>query len=193
MAALDTVMGIVGGTLFFIIAWYIVFDVIGRNYTGLYSRATDEISGYALAMGTTWAMALTLRKKAHVTIDVLVGRLPTRVQDVLNLVALTVMLLFAAVLTWFIWNLAISSLKMHATKPGMLGTPLFIPQGLMAIGFSILVLETLVLLATGLVEQLLGPPAGAFPSAPGGTVTETSHTGSSGTGPSGTGSSREKG
>jgi TRAP-type C4-dicarboxylate transport system permease small subunit len=180
MEALDTVMGIVGGALFFIIAWYIVFDVLGRNYTGLYSRATDEISGYALAMGTTWAMAFALRKKGHVTIDVLTGRLPTRVQDVLNLIALAVMLLFAAVLARFTWLLAIGSFKIHATSTGMIGTPLFLPQAMMAIGFSILGLEAVVLLATGLVEQLLRIAAPAAASDPG-AATEVSHTGSFGT------------
>lgn len=156
MAALDTAMGIVGGALFFVVAWYIVFDVIGRNYTGLYSRATDEISGYALAMGTTWAMGFTLRRKGHVTIDVLTARLPGRVQGALALVALAVMLVFAAVLARFTWALAVGSFRMNTTSTGMLGTPLFLPQSLMAIGFSVLALEALALLASGVVEQVGG-------------------------------------
>src|SRR5262245_53810381 len=77
MGAVVLGMGIISGALFFVAAIYIVIDVRGRNFGGFYSGATDEISGYALAMGTSWAMAYTLRKQSHIIVDFLVLKLST--------------------------------------------------------------------------------------------------------------------
>lgn len=162
MTVLDSAMGIAGGGLFFVIAWYIVFDVIGRNYTGFYSGATEDVSGYALAVGSTWAMAFTLRRKAHVTIDVLTARLPMRVQRLLELLAFAVMLLFATLLAHFAWKLAISSWADDVHSVGIVATPLVVPQGLMATGFTVLALEVLLLLIVGVVR--LGDDATAGPA-----------------------------
>jgi TRAP-type C4-dicarboxylate transport system permease small subunit len=149
MAAVDTVMGLIGGSLFFVAAWYIVIDVLGRNYTGFYSGGTDEISGYALAIGTTWAMAFALRRKGHVAIDIVTAHLPERVRPVLELVALAVMLLFAGLLARFAWGLAIGSAMLGERSVGIIATPLAIPQTVMAIGFTALAVEALVLGVVG--------------------------------------------
>lgn len=157
IAAVDTVMGLIGGSLFFIAAWYIVVDVLGRNYTGFYSGGTDEISGYALAIGTTWAMAFALRRKGHVAIDIITAHLPDRVRAVLELVALAVMLLFAGVLARFAWSLAIGSAMLGERSVGIIATPLAIPQTFMAIGFTMLAVEALLL---GVVGALRLPDPG---------------------------------
>jgi TRAP-type C4-dicarboxylate transport system permease small subunit len=147
MAALDGAMGLAAGGLFFVVAWYIVLDVIGRNYAGFYSGATDEISGYALAVGTSWAMAFTLRRKGHVVIDVMTTRLSPRLQRWLEMLALATMLGFAAILAFFAWRLAWGSGVMDARSVGIIATPLVVPQALMATGFTVFALEALVLLA----------------------------------------------
>ena len=146
MAALDAAMGLAAGALFFVVACYIVIDVIGRNYAGFYSGATDEISGYALAVGTAWAMAFTLRRKGHVVIDVMTARLSRRMQRLLEMLALATMLGFAAILAFFAWRLAWGSGMMGARSVGIIATPLVVPQALMAMGFTVFALEALVLL-----------------------------------------------
>jgi TRAP-type C4-dicarboxylate transport system permease small subunit len=71
------------------------------------------------------------------------------------------MLLFAALLAWFTWQLAIVSFEMNDRATGIVDTPLFIPQCLMALGFTVFALEALVLLGGGVVERVLGPFDGA--------------------------------
>lgn len=168
LTALDTAMGLAGGGLFFIVAWYIVSDVIGRNYTGFYSGGTDELSGYALAIGTAWAMAFTLRRKGHVAIDVVTAHLSAQTRAVLDLVALLVMLLFAGLLAWFAWDLALGSWAHSEHSVGIVATPLALPQFLMAVGFTVFTLEALVLFAVGCVRLTPGatlPPADVAQSA----------------------------
>ena len=156
MATLDVFMGLVGGSLFFLAAWYIVIDVVGRNYTGFYSGGTDEISGYALAIGTTWAMGFALRRKGHVAIDVVTAHLPDRIRVLLYLISLAIMALFAGVLARFAWALAIGSAKLGERSVGIIATPLAIPQSLTAVGFTVLALEALVMLAVGGIRWTTG-------------------------------------
>jgi TRAP-type C4-dicarboxylate transport system permease small subunit len=156
VAGLDLAMGLTGGALFFVCAWYIVFDVIGRNYGGPYSGATDEISGYALAVGTTWGMAFTLRRKGHVVIDVVTSRLAARWQGLLEALALAVMMLFASLLAFYSWRMAAGSWAVGARSVGIIATPLAWPQSLMAIGFTVLALEALVLLVGALAALAAG-------------------------------------
>jgi len=160
VSALGWAMGLAGGALFFVTAGYIVFDVIGRNYTGFYSGATDELSGYALAIGTSWAMAFTLRRKGHVAIDIVTTHLPQRIRALLELVALVVMTVFAALLARFAWDLAWGSWTTGERSVGIIATPLALPRALMAIGFTVFTLESLALLLRGIAEFAAGHSSG---------------------------------
>mgnify|MGYP001619958822 FL=1 len=147
-------MAYLSGALFLLTSFYITADVIGRKFFHISSAVTDEIGGYALAMGGMWALAYTLRTGGHVRIDVLLPHLPLRVQGILNYAALVVMTLFASMVAFYSWRLAIDSFTGSAKAMSFIQTPLFIPQGLMAVGFSMLTLEAIAILVVGLAESL---------------------------------------
>ncbi|MBI4587347.1 MAG: TRAP transporter small permease [Candidatus Rokubacteria bacterium] len=151
---LVTGMAYVTGALFLLISFYITADVTGRKFFHLSSGATDEIGGYALGLGGMWALAYTLKTGGHVRIDVLLPHLPLRAQSVLHYVALALMALFASVVAVYAWRLALDSFWGDARAMSFMQTPLFVPQGLMATGFSALGLEAIVLLGTGLAESV---------------------------------------
>lgn len=151
---LATGMAYLSGALFLLTSFYITADVIGRKFFHISSAVTDEIGGYALAMGGMWALAYTLRTGGHVRIDVLLPHLPLRVQGILNYAALVVMTLFASMVALYSWRLAIDSFTGSAKAMSFIQTPLFIPQGLMAVGFSMLTLEAIAILVVGLAESL---------------------------------------
>ncbi len=151
---LATGMAYLSGALFLLTSFYITADVIGRKFFHISSAVTDEIGGYALAMGGMWALAYTLRTGGHVRIDVLLPHLPLRVQGILNYAALVVMTLFASMVAFYSWRLAIDSFTGSARAMSFIQTPLFIPQGLMAVGFSMLTLEAIAILVVGLAESL---------------------------------------
>ena len=149
-----TGMAYLSGALFLLTSFYITADVIGRKFFHISSAVTDEIGGYALALGGMWALAYTLRTGGHVRIDILLPHLPLRLRSLLDYGALIAMGFFASMVALYAWRLAIDSFSGNAKAMSFIQTPLFIPQGLMAVGFSMLTLETIVILVVGLVESL---------------------------------------
>jgi TRAP-type C4-dicarboxylate transport system permease small subunit len=157
LAAVDAVawwMALVSGLIILLASFYITLDVLGRKFVGLSSAVTDEMGGYALAFGGMGALAYTLRTGGHVRIDVLLPRLPRRLRLTLSYTAMAIMAFFAGIVALYAWWLTADSFTADARAMSFLRTPLFIPQGLMAVGFSVLGLEALVMLLVGVVESL---------------------------------------
>ena len=156
LGALDrvtTAMAYIAGALFVALAFYLTIDVIGRKFFHLSTAVSDEYGGYALAVGGMWALAYTLRSGGHVRIDVLLPYLPRIVRAVLDYGALAMMVVFASMISLYTWRLAIDSFAGDARAMSFLRTPLFVPQGLMALGFTLLGAEAILLLLIGLVAS----------------------------------------
>jgi TRAP-type C4-dicarboxylate transport system permease small subunit len=157
LGALDRVtaaMAYVAGALFIALAFYLTVDVIGRKFFHLSTAVSDEYGGYALAVGGMWALAYTLRTGGHVRIDVLLPYLPRTVRGVLDYAALLCMVVFASMIAIYTWSLAIDSYVGDGRAMSFLRTPLCVPQGLMAIGFTALSVEAISILLIGLATSL---------------------------------------
>ena len=157
LAQLDRVtmvMAYVAGALFIALSFYLTIDVIGRKFFHLSTAVSDEYGGYALAVGGMWALAHTLRSGGHVRIDVLLPYLPRTARSVLDYAALACMVLFASLIAVYAWRLAIDSFTGDARAMSFLRTPLFVPQGLMALGFTVLSLEATVIVLAGIAESV---------------------------------------
>ena len=149
-----TSMAYVAGALLLAASFYITADVMGRRFLGVSSGATDEFGGYALAVGGMWALAFALTTGGHVRIDVLLPHLPERLRAVLNYAAVAAMAAFAAVVAYYTWKLAIESFLTDARAMSFLRTPLFVPQGCLALGFTALAVQAVVIFLVGLAESL---------------------------------------
>lgn len=157
LEALDVVthgMALVSGIAFLAASFYITLDVIGRKFFHLSSAVTDEMGGYALAFGSMWALAWTLRSGGHVRIDVLLPHLPRALRSVLDYLAMAAMAFFAAFVAFYAWRLALESFDTDARAMSFLRTPLYVPQGILAVGLSVLGVEAIVILVLGLVESV---------------------------------------
>lgn len=77
----STGMAYLGGAFLLLTSFYITADVLGRKFVGVSSAATDEIGGYALAIGGLWALAFCLTTGAHVRIDVLLPHFSPRLRE----------------------------------------------------------------------------------------------------------------
>ena len=157
LAALDRVavgMAYLAGLVLLVASFAITLDVLGRRFAGLSSGATDEFGGYALAVGGMWALAFALTTGAHVRIDVLLPRFPRRVRVLLNYAAMVAMAFFGAVVAWYTWKLAIESFTTDARAMSFLRTPLFVPQGCLALGFTTLAVHAAVIFLVAVAEAL---------------------------------------
>jgi TRAP-type C4-dicarboxylate transport system permease small subunit len=161
VARLGAIMGYLAGWGFIFCAGFITFDVLARRFFGFSSQSTTEVTGYALAFGISWALAHTLTSRAHVRIDVLVNHLPPRIRYPMHLVSLAALAAFVGFVAWGAFELVDESLLFGATDISLLRTPLWIPQGLWAIGIGVF----LVLIVAMLVESALLVAAGRGPEA----------------------------
>lgn len=157
LTVLDVVtlgMAYLSGAVFVIVSFYITLDVIGRKFFHLSSALTDEMGGYALAFGSMWALAWTLRSGGHVRIDVVLPHLPRVLRVALDYLAMAVMAFFAVFIAVYAWRLAFESFDTDARAMSFLRTPLYLPQSLLAFGLSVLAVEAAVILVLGLTESL---------------------------------------
>lgn len=145
-------MAMASGCLFTLIAIYMTVDVTSRRFGGPFTGVSDEVSGYALAMGMTWAMARALAGGNHVRVDVLLPWLPPKLREVLDIVAIALLGIFAGALSEATWGLAGTSYSMDAKAVAMIQTPLVIPQALMAFGFTTLTIQAVLMVAAGIAQ-----------------------------------------
>ena len=136
--------GYLAGGLYFVLAFFVTYDVLARKWgaaVGLpTTRVTDEISGYLLALAATWGSAFALRTGGHVRVDVMFPYLARAVRTAADVLAQLLMALFAGLVSWKIWALVIDSMETDARSSTYLLTPLWVPQGILGIGFSLLAL-----------------------------------------------------
>lgn len=166
-SAVAAFMNYVAGWNFIFCAVFITVDVLCRNFGGFSSSATTEITSYMLAFGLAWGLAHGLATRSHIRIDVLVNRLPIGVRQYLHAFALVLLTGLSVFLAWCAWGLVDESMLFNAKDTSALAIPLVIPQGLWAVGITmlavfavILLLEVICLVVAGdaaEVDKLLGP------------------------------------
>jgi TRAP-type mannitol/chloroaromatic compound transport system permease small subunit len=148
--------GYLAGALYIGLAFFVTYDVLARKWGGVVglptTRVTDELSGYALALAATWGFAYTLRTGSHVRVDVMFPYLSRGLRTAVDLLAQLLMAAFAGVIAWKIWALVLDSLESDARSSTYLLTPLYVPQGILGIGFSLLALAAVL----GVIAILAG-------------------------------------
>jgi TRAP-type C4-dicarboxylate transport system permease small subunit len=165
---LFTGTGYLSGGLFVFMAFFITYDVLARKW-GSYvdlptTRVTDEISGYLLVLASTWGLAYTLKTAGHVRIDVLLPYMPQRLRAAMDFIAMICMGVFAGIFSWKIWGLVLDSLASGITSSTYLLTPLYIPQGILGVGFTLLTLAAVVSTLSMIAEWMLSDGYGGNPS-----------------------------
>jgi TRAP-type C4-dicarboxylate transport system permease small subunit len=145
-----------GGALMLAAAFLVSAEVILRKFFLISLGGADELSGYAFAISTAWALSFTLLRRAHVRVDALYGQLPQRLRAVLDIAALVAVACFAFLLAWHAGAMWQTSWDFAARATTPLQTPLWIPQGLWALGLVLFVLVTLALLARTALALVAG-------------------------------------
>ena len=136
------VAGYLAAILFLGLAFFVTYDVLARKWgyaLGIpTTRVTDEIAGYMLVLASTWGFAYALRKDAHVRIDVLLPHMPPPVRAAMDFLAQVLMAFFACMFAWRTWLLVLDSWETGIRSSTYLLTPLWIPQAILSVGFSLL-------------------------------------------------------
>jgi TRAP-type mannitol/chloroaromatic compound transport system permease small subunit len=144
------------GALILASAVLIGVDVLLRKFALVTLGGADELSGYAFAIGTSWALAFTLLRRANVRVDALYGRLPRRVCAALDLLGLVCLLVFVGYLTIRAAFVLQDSLLFATRATTPLATPLWIPQSLWLAGFALFLVTILPLIARTAIALAAG-------------------------------------
>ncbi len=141
LAALDRVIGQackvfawVGGSMLLVCAIWVTIEVLLRKLFVVSVGGANEFSGYALAIGASWAFGYTLFNRGHIRIDVLHRQMSRRVRTGLDLLAMSSLVAFMTLLAWHAAAVLRNSIKLGATSNTPISTPLWIPQSLWLIG-----------------------------------------------------------
>jgi TRAP-type mannitol/chloroaromatic compound transport system permease small subunit len=134
--------GYLAGGMYVVLAFFVTYDVLARKWGALLglptTQVTDEISGYMLALAATWGFGYALRSGAHVRIDVLFPYLAPRLKVAVDVIAAVLMAVFAAIVAWKVWVLVADSWESGVRSSTYLLTPLWVPQGILGVGFALL-------------------------------------------------------
>lgn len=145
-----------GGGLILASAFLVAVDVLLRKLFLVTVGGSDELSGYAFAIGTTWALGFTLLRRANVRVDALYSRLPAALCAILDIAALLALGLFVGLLTWQAWAVFDTSLAFNAKATTPLATPLWMPQLLWLAGLALFIFTLVPLLLRALLALLTG-------------------------------------
>ena len=148
-------MGYLCGTMFLLLALFITYQVIARKVGWVMAPGMDLMSGYTLAFASTWAFSYALRTGSHVRIDVLLPFMSTKVRWVADQVALASIVFFIGVTAWKTWVMVLKSYDIGAVTNTYPLVPLYIPQTVVAIGFSMLAITAIHMMFDMIAEASL--------------------------------------
>lgn len=150
-----------GGLLILAAALLVSVDVTLRKLANTTLGGADELSGYALAIGSTWSFAFVLLARGHVRIDALYQLLPRKLAAACDLIAIVALLAFASLIAWHGAGTLAQSWHLGARSNSSLAVPLAVPQALWWIGYLGFVICAVLLLARALAAMWAGDLAAA--------------------------------
>lgn len=145
-----------GGALILSAALIVGVDVLMRKFLDRSMGGADELSGYALAIGTTWGLGATLLDRAHIRIDSLYVLFPNRLRLALDLVGILLFLGFFGMIGWHGLGVVAQSWTSGSRSQSALETPTVIPQFLWIAGLGLFVVTAALLLLQALVFAARG-------------------------------------
>src|SRR5215203_2578853 len=155
-----------GGALVLLAAILIGIDVLMRKLLARSIGGADELAGYSLAIGTAWGLGAALVDRAHIRIDSLYMRFPSRARLAFDFAGLVLFLTFFGLMAWHGWGVVEQSWTSGSRSQSALETPTVIPQllwfaglvGFLFVGV-LLLLRALMLIGRGMprdASRLIG-------------------------------------
>ncbi|WP_321342131.1 TRAP transporter small permease [Breoghania sp.] len=114
---------------------FTLIEIIARRLGGSLG-GVDEISGYVMAVTTSWGVSYALTEQAHVRIDLLHARLVPAGRALMDALAMLCLAGTAMMIAWRGWGVLAKTLSTGARANTPLETPLWIPQSLWWAGWA---------------------------------------------------------
>ncbi len=132
------------GLTFVTLALLVAVETVMRRVFIRSLQGVDEFGGYALAVGASLAIALALRSRAHIRIDVVHDRLPRPLRVALNLIAYPALALTALAIFVMAWFAFRETIEYGSVAQTPWSTPLKYPQGAWLAALAVFVIFAVV-------------------------------------------------
>jgi TRAP-type C4-dicarboxylate transport system permease small subunit len=164
MRALDgiaVVLALVAGVAVAVLSVLIVFDIVARSLFRFSLQGTDELGGYTLALTGSLGLAYTLMRRGHPRIDIGFRFFPSRMRQVLHVLALAALTGFALFMTQHAVDELRGTLAFGTITNTPLQTPLWVPQIFWVAGTGFFALTALLMTLHGALMIMSGRGAEA--------------------------------
>lgn len=146
-------MSLVAGYLLLGLSILVTTEVVLRSAFNVSLQGSDEFGGYTLAVLAAFGFSYALLERAHTRVEILIERIGTGPQALLNLVSCWCIALMAQFMAWRAYATLMESVEYRSLSGTPLMTPLWQPQLVWFIGLlffavvaSIIAIHALVLM-----------------------------------------------
>lgn len=144
--AYDSVLkatGYVGGMFIVLSACLVCYDTIMRWFFRIPSDWVFEYTTYMIGAAASLSAAFVLKEGGHINVDVLVTRLSRSTRGIVSVVSLLLSSIICAVLTWSCFQMMLRAIAVKSVSNTIMETPLWIPQGFLFAGFTLLSVQAI--------------------------------------------------
>nr|WP_319483083.1 TRAP transporter small permease [uncultured Cohaesibacter sp.] len=120
----------------------IALEIILRSVFSTSTFVTAEFVGYAVAVCTVWSLSYVLEHEQLIRVNLLISRLPPRVQDWMTAISAFVLCASSLGLGWMFWLRVSKAWSRGTVSPSIAAVPIWIPEGMILIGLLILALQS---------------------------------------------------
>lgn len=124
---LNRTVAILIGILLLVCAAFVLLDIVLRQLGSSFG-GTDEISGYVMAIATSWGMGFAMLELGHVRIDILRSRSNTFGRNLFDLFSMIVLTATITLIAFKCWPVVEKSIANTSRANTSLETPLWIVQ-----------------------------------------------------------------
>lgn len=137
----------IAGASLLIVMLMISLNVCLRYFFNKPILVTYEYSTYLFIAIVYFGFAYTTRREAHISVDMVVKRLPKRARNGLEVLTSLVALGLMSVYLWFAWDIFRTSVAKGYRAMSVTQTPEWIPQSILVVGLAFLIIEIVALIA----------------------------------------------
>jgi len=139
------------GVILVVVVFLVIYGVLLRYVFRTPGAWSIELPSFMFLAITALALAYVHRLRGHIGVELLVMRLPQRIQRVLSIVGSIALLIYAGFIAWAGWLKAWDHLQ-HGERSVAIGVPLFAVQIILPIALLLLCLQALVEISKEVTE-----------------------------------------
>jgi TRAP-type C4-dicarboxylate transport system permease small subunit len=122
------------------LAFMLIAEVVATSLAGWSQPWAVEYSAYLCAIALFGGSGYALRQGAHIRVGIVLALVPARIRRPLDLACTLAALVVAGILCGALGELTVRSYRLASVSYFAMQTPLWVPQGALALSVAILVL-----------------------------------------------------